>query len=220
MNYKKNLIMCLGLTLGVIGLAATSSAAPILSGSLPLADGTSIKGISNLKSNVVSGDPVLQIDWVVSLSSGIYTYEYQIENTTGVDIENFSVSASNVISASSDSTNLDLTHVLGGTDTELATGGIDGSVTTTAFNSNQVSWSWGLNDALSDNMQSSRLFYTSAIGPSFGFGTVQDSTLNWAVSNPGSDNLPVPTPEPTTFLGGALGLAAVALYARRRKKQG
>ncbi|MCA9500062.1 MAG: PEP-CTERM sorting domain-containing protein [Nitrospira sp.] len=220
MNFKKGLMVIYGLSLGAMALGSPSFAAPILSGSLPLAEGTSIKGISNLNAN--SGGTDVQVDWVVTLSGGTYTYEYQIENDTGSIIKNFSITAGNVLSVGETFSDLDVTspHVFGGVDTENSGNGVDASpIIDSGFNGTQVSWTWGQSSPLDNGYESPILWFTSSVAPTFGNGTIQDSLVNWASTNVGSDKIPVPTPEPTTFLGGALGLAAVAWYTRRKRAQ-
>lgn len=225
MKNRKIRLMIAGMTLGMIGWATASVAGPIPSSlnSLPA------KGESDLN-NFVTGDQI-NVDWVVQVNTGIlgttagdgFEYLFQIENSSGRDISGFtliidsiykaSILAAGFLSATSDLDD-DGPHNLLGEEEGFALQDVSGG-TVDPNNADGINWS---SLALHAGNESTTLAFVSRLAPAYGNGSVLDGTP-WSTFAPGSDKLPVPAPEPTTFLGGALGLGAVAWYTRRKRAQ-
>jgi hypothetical protein len=226
---KKKWLMVFGLAASMVGFGGTAISAPITLGT----PGESILGSGN------TGNDFLTVDWLVesydgqngggtygllngNAGTGLFAYYYQVESvpgnsTSGPDDFSVSVFERSVVDAG----------VLG-TDKDLHVGTVDPSVASTSIDTslglNTVSWTFA--SILPINSASSIMWFLNTLPPTYGDGVASDSippspwdTLPHATGTDGTQ-IPVPAapvPEPTTFLFGALGLGAVALYARRKK---
>lgn len=227
MYQKKKWLMVLGFLVGsVFGLGGTAFSAPILG-----TPGESKLGSTN------TVDDYVTVDWLVeaydgtgtygvlggNTATGLYAYYYQVEAITGNSDstpDNFSVTTG------SNGGSVVQAGVLASDDINVGSepgGGIDGTLNYVAtVNSDTVNWVWF--NRLASDKETGVLWYLSTLPPTLGHGTADDSVppspwSTFASNTTPGEKIPVPAPEPTTFLGGALGLGAVALYVRRRKNQ-
>lgn len=210
---------------------------PVLPGVPPTA------GQSTIPSFVFPATDAINVDWMVvpyvgglGPAPGGFLYAYQLENTSGVAIDVFtislkpgtaaSISASGVVPAD----DLDLAsvvhpdHTLGSFPilaTELdpfPLAPLTTLIATIDLVAENITWGF---DPLVAGAQSDTLFFIHPRPPVYGDTVILDSSppSPWGSLAPGGDPVPVPIPEPATLslLGlGALFLGAVA--ARRRRK--
>lgn len=209
----------------IVGAMATSArAVPVPP--LPLIP--PVMGESHLTSFVVPGSAV-SIDWIVQPSvfvAGAFDYLYQVENTSAVAVDVFSVTGvgAPVLFGAIGGGGDDLDLLTGVHAAHVAAGELEpfllapvGALLTTVSGGN-ITWSFA---PLAAGSESDTLFFTSLLPPTYGVGGVQDNSppSPWGTLAPGGDPVPVPTPEPATLLLLGSGLMGMGWFGRKRLKK-
>lgn len=149
----------------------------------------------------------LAVNYAVDLTGGVYTYVYTFTDTTSTVLNTFEVDAQFGV----------LAGVASGTVLPSALG------TTTASGivvpGNEVYW----NLPPLTSGQSATVAYTSLYGPTMGSGSAIDGSAGpWSSQQSPGQPVPVPVPEASTILAGALmvlPLGVGAFRALRRERQ-
>jgi hypothetical protein len=216
--------------LAVLALALPLRADPLLP---PLTAPFPIAGQSSLTNP--TGTSTIRVDWIVAFASGLYYYYYQLENPTSTAIEDFVVYAGvpwlsvTILAGDLDSTDvagLGSAHTsanyanLGGAPAENEFGTQLSLITPSAYGplGSLAIWTF-FPSTVGTGRESVILYGTSAFGPRYGTAVGSDG-FDWSSTNPGGEAVPVPAPEPGSFLllgTGLLGIATVARYRLLRR---
>jgi hypothetical protein len=175
---------------------------------------------------------------------GAYLYMYQLENTSSVAVDLLTVTfpagtIGTVLAAgglaSDDLDAPSLLHpahagtvnpvddpppgtfpVLNGEEGPFVLAPLASLVTNVDAVSGNVTWTFA---PLAVNRESDTLYYLSTLPPIYGDAVAQDSTppSPWGSLAPGGDKVPVPVPEPATWLLWSIGLAGALIAVRRRR---
>jgi hypothetical protein len=243
-------------TCGVFAVPHFSMAGPIPAEPLV----TPVAGESDLTSFIPPHTSDVGVDWmVVDYAGGLldglgqpipvpvggaYLYMYQLENTSIVAVDLFTVTfpsgtVGSVIAAGGlAGDDLDaptLLHpahagtvnpvddaaggpfpVLNGEEGPFVLAPLASLVTNVDAVSGNVTWTF---TPLAVNRESDTLYYLSTLPPIYGDAVAQDSTppSPWGTRAPGADKVPVPVPEPASWLLWSIGLAGALIALRRRR---
>ena len=199
-----------------------------------------VAGETDMNSFVIGPASDLTVDWMViaterditnqePIPGGGYLYLYQLENTTGIAVDAFSITlgpagAASIVSGGSivgdDLDVLTAFHqahtaanfpVLGPEEEGFPLA-LLGPTPSLSVLDTSITWTF---PPQTPGNQSDTLFYISTAPPTYGEAVAQDSTppSPWGTLAEGSDQLPIPVPEPA--VAGMLAVAAVALLRRR-----
>jgi hypothetical protein len=169
---------------------------------------------SALWTSIHSGQTI-NVDYQVDLVGGLYYYEYQVEVPAGPGNEPI------------ESLEIDATHAavflgvppVGADIPHGASLPVSGAVLGASAGLLNVHWNL---TPIVPGTESLVLAYTSTFAPIWGNGSaIDDGNGPWSSQNPGSAVVPVPVPEPTTMIAGALLLlpfGASTLRVLRRRK--
>jgi len=140
----------------------------------------------------------LTIAYEVTLSSGVYTYDYSLTTTPAEDLTSFTIGGNN---------NPINTNTLGNMIFGLA------SPIASGYNSDSVGWLWGFNSGVTADS----VGFTSDLPPGLVSYTANDDDIEW--SSP--DLIPAPVPEPSSLalLAGAALIFCFVKYRRPAKLQ-
>jgi hypothetical protein len=193
-----------------------------------------------LTSFIVGPASGINIDWEVipttgtAFAPGLYAYLYQIENTSKAGVDAFSVTlapagfASVVGAGILAGDNLDLLSlfhpphdvaffpILAGEADPFPLAPVVGGSTTLNPLDDTVSWTFS---PIASGTQSDTLYFLSTLPPVYGNAVAQDSIppSPWGTLAVGAQPVPVPLPEPATWVLAGAGLLAIGLFRWARR---
>lgn len=220
----------------VSAVLGTASAGPIPATPAVPPGGASV-GESLLTSFAVGAQSALNVDWMVldvtaSFGFSAYAYLYQLENTTAVNIDVFTVTMqagaiATIFQSGSLNDDLDVAGpghpahdvaafpALAGEADPFGLQQLTSVLTTLNPQDNTVTWAF---DPLQTTCESTLLYFISRMPPTYNLAVAHDGTppSPWGSAAPGGQPVPVPVPEPSSIAAVASGVVALAALRRRR----